>query len=192
MPGNIFTREQDWDSIIRFFTKALDLKPGDPYALNGLGAASAKIGVKTSAMRHFEATIESNPHFPEPRFGKALMLKNQGQLDESAETLESLLREASPVDARSHPVFQRAEQLLASIQKEIRERGGPTNPELLQEKYPAAVWHLLDALKRFDSLDPRRVIEITFEVARLGESLSRSNCGFQQGESFGFLMRDWM
>jgi len=32
------------------------------------------------------------------------------------------------------------------------------------------VWHLLDALKRFDSLDPRRVMEITFEVARLGES----------------------
>ena len=36
------------------------------------------------------------------------------------------------------------------------------------------MWHLLDALKRFDGLDPRRVIEITFEVARLGESLSRS------------------
>jgi hypothetical protein len=32
------------------------------------------------------------------------------------------------------------------------------------------VWHLLDALKRFDSLDLQRVTEITFEVARLGES----------------------
>jgi hypothetical protein len=121
-------------------------------------------------MRHFEAAIGGNPHFPEPRFGKALLLKNQGHLDAAAETLESLLREASQGDARSNPVFQRAEQLLASIQKEIRERGGPTNPELLQEKYPAAVWHLLDALKRFDALDPRRVMEITFEVARLGES----------------------
>ena len=98
------------------------------------------------------------------------MLKNQGHLDTAAETLESLLRDTSPGDARSNPVFQRAEQLLASIQKEIRERGGPTNPELLQEKHPAAVWHLLDALKRFDSLDARRVGEITFEGARLGES----------------------
>ena len=34
---------------------------------------------------------------------------------------------------------------------------------------PAAVWHLLDALKRFENLDARRVAEITFEVARLGE-----------------------
>ena len=100
-------------------------------------------------------------------------MKNQGHLDAAAEALESLLRDASPGDARSNPVFQRAEQLLASIRKKIRERGGPTNPELLQKKYPAAVWHLLDALKRFDSLDPRRVMEITFEVARLGESLSR-------------------
>ena len=49
-------------------------------------------------------------------------------------------------------------KLGAELGEEIRERGGPTNPELLQEKYPAAVWHLLDALKRFDSLDPRRVM----------------------------------
>jgi hypothetical protein len=29
------------------------------------------------------------------------------------------------------------------------------------------VWHLLDALKRFENLDARRVAEITFELARL-------------------------
>ncbi len=95
------------------------------------GAAFAKSGDKASAMRHFEAAIEANPHFPEPRSGKALLLKNQGHLDAAAEALESLLRDTSPGDARSNPVFQRAEQLLASIQKEIRERGGPTNPKLL-------------------------------------------------------------
>jgi hypothetical protein len=36
----------------------------------------------------------------------------------------------------------------------------------------ANLWHL-DALKRFDSHNPQRVMEITFEVARLGERLSR-------------------
>jgi len=111
--------------------------------------------------------------FSNPGFGKALLLRKQGHLDAVAETLESQLREASPSDARSNTVFQRSEQFFPSIRKEIRERGGLTNPELLQEKNPAAVGHLLDALKRFDSLDPRRVMEITFEVARLGESLSR-------------------
>jgi tetratricopeptide (TPR) repeat protein len=91
------------------FTKALDLKPGDPYALNGLGAASAKSGDEASAMQHFEAAIETNPRFLESRFGKALLLKNQGHLDGAAEALDSLLREATPEDARSNPVFQRAE-----------------------------------------------------------------------------------
>ena len=38
-----------------------------------------------------------------------------------------------------------------------------------------------DALKRFDPLDPRRVMEITLEVARLGESLSRT---LRHGENF--------
>ncbi len=113
------------------------------------------------------------------------MLKNQGHLDAAAETLESLLRDASPVNARSHPVFQRAEQLLSLIRKENRERSGPTNPELLQEKYPAAVWHLLDTLKRFDSLDPRRVMEITIEVARLDESLSRRHKDTEKSSSAG-------
>ncbi len=33
-----------------------------------------------------------------------------------------------------------------------------------------AKYLLLDALKRFDSLDSRQVMEITFEIAKLGES----------------------
>jgi hypothetical protein len=32
------------------------------------------------------------------------------------------------------------------------------------------VWHLLDALKRFNFLDPRRVMEITFDVALLAKA----------------------
>ncbi len=48
-----------------------------------------------------------------------------------------------------------------------------SNVSLNSPFYMDHVWHLLEALKRFDSLDPRRVGEITFEVARLGESLSR-------------------
>ena len=83
-------------------------------------------------MWHFEAAIQANLHFPEPRFGRALLLKNQGHLDTVAKTLESLLRDTSPGDARSNPVFQRAEQLFASIRKENRERSGPTHPEKLR------------------------------------------------------------
>jgi tetratricopeptide (TPR) repeat protein len=163
--GNIFTRQQDWTSAIRFFSKALDLKLGDPYALNGLGAAHAKSGQLDQAITAFDAAISANPKMPEPRFGKALALQRQGRLHPAADTLQALIDTASS----NSPIIDQSKKLLAAIESEIREQGGPTNSELLQEKHPAAVWHLLDALKRFENLDARRVAEITFEVARLGE-----------------------
>ena len=167
--GNIFTREQDWTSAIRFFSKALELKPGDLWALNGLGTALAKSVQPAQAASAFDSAIAANPKMLEPRFGKALALRSQGQLAESADTLQALIDTASS----NSPIIDQSKKLLAAIEAEIREQGGPTNPELLQEKHPAAVWHLLDALKRFENLDAQRVGEITFEVARLGQSLSR-------------------
>ncbi len=47
---------------------------------------------------------------------------------------------------------------------------GTTNPELLRKKYPAAVWFLLDALKRFAPMDVEQVRAIAFEIGMLGRS----------------------
>lgn len=47
---------------------------------------------------------------------------------------------------------------------------GTTNPELLREKYPAAVWFLLDALKRYAPMDVEEVRAIAFEIGMLGRS----------------------
>lgn len=47
---------------------------------------------------------------------------------------------------------------------------GTTNPELLRQKHPAAVWFLLDALKRYASMESDQVRAIAFEVAMLGQS----------------------
>jgi tetratricopeptide (TPR) repeat protein len=168
--ANIFTRENDLGSAIRFFTRALELKPGDPYALSGLGAANAKSGHDAQAHECFDAAIAAHPDMFEPRFGKALLLQKQGRLFESAEVLEDLIERTSASGLANHPATNQARSLLASVNAKLREQGGPTNPELLQKKHPAAVWYLLDALKRFDSLDSRRVMEIAFEIAKLGES----------------------
>ncbi|MCX6910882.1 MAG: tetratricopeptide repeat protein [Verrucomicrobia bacterium] len=48
-------------------------------------------------------------------------------------------------------------------------REGTTNPELLRQKHPAAVWHLLNALERYDALPVEKVREIAFEIAILGQ-----------------------
>jgi hypothetical protein len=53
---------------------------------------------------------------------------------------------------------------------ETPSKEGTTNPELLREKYPAAVWFLLDALKRYASMDVEQVRAIAFEIGMLGRS----------------------
>jgi tetratricopeptide (TPR) repeat protein len=160
--GDILTRQQDWTSAIRFFSKALDLKADYPYALNGQ---------PDQAITAFDAAIAAHPKMPEPRFGKVLALQRQARLHPAADTLQAFIDTAGS----NSPIIEQSKKLLAAIESEIREQGGPTNPELLQEKHPAAVWHLLGALKRFENLDARRGAEISFEVARLGVSLSRSH-----------------
>ncbi len=48
-------------------------------------------------------------------------------------------------------------------------REGSTNPQLLRNLHPAAVWHLLSALQRYDKLPLEKVREITLEVGLLGQ-----------------------
>ena len=47
-------------------------------------------------------------------------------------------------------------------------REGTSNPELLRAKHPAAVWFLLDALKRYAGLADEAVRQIALEAALLG------------------------
>ena len=46
---------------------------------------------------------------------------------------------------------------------------GTTNPELLRAKHPAAVWFLLDTLKRFAAMSTPQIHALTLEVARVGQ-----------------------
>jgi len=47
---------------------------------------------------------------------------------------------------------------------------GTTNPALLQQKQPAAVFYFLDAFKRFDGMTPEQVRDVAYEIALLGRS----------------------
>ena len=48
-------------------------------------------------------------------------------------------------------------------------REGITNSELLRQKHPAAVWHLLSALQRYDKLPVEKIREIAFEIGVVGQ-----------------------
>src|SRR5439155_4788 len=45
---------------------------------------------------------------------------------------------------------------------------GTTNPALLREKHPAAVFYFLDALKRFDAMSADEIRDVAFEIALVG------------------------
>lgn len=45
-----------------------------------------------------------------------------------------------------------------------------TNPELLKQKHPAAVWFLLSALERYEKLPIEKVQEIAFEIGMAGQN----------------------
>ena len=53
---------------------------------------------------------------------------------------------------------------------EAAAKEGTTNPTLLREKHPAAVFYFLDALKRFDTMTAEEIRNIAFEIALLGRS----------------------
>lgn len=47
---------------------------------------------------------------------------------------------------------------------------GTTNPALLKQKQPAAVFYFIDAFKRFDTMTPEQVRDVAFEIALLGKN----------------------
>ncbi len=51
---------------------------------------------------------------------------------------------------------------------ELPQKEGTTNPALLREKHPAAVFYFLDAFKRFDAMTPEEVRNVAFEIALVG------------------------
>jgi Tfp pilus assembly protein PilF len=51
---------------------------------------------------------------------------------------------------------------------ETAPKEGTTNPALLHEKHPAAVFYFLDAFKRFDAMKAEEIRNIAFEIALLG------------------------
>jgi hypothetical protein len=47
---------------------------------------------------------------------------------------------------------------------------GTTNPELLKQKQPTAIFYFLDAFKRFETMTPEQVRDVAFEIALLGKN----------------------
>ncbi|HEX7516888.1 MAG TPA: tetratricopeptide repeat protein [Chthoniobacterales bacterium] len=120
--GNIYVKhDRDLETAARFFTRALELKPGDPYALNSLAAVSQELGDNAKAFRCFDEAIASNPEFANAWVGKAMLLNAQTQRAQAVEVLDSMFSCADVMDARSQPIFAEARKLYLAAQIELAE-----------------------------------------------------------------------
>ncbi len=120
--GNIYVKhDRDLATAARFFTRALEIKPGDPYALNGLAAVSQELGDSAKALRCFDEAIESHPEFANAWLGKAILFHRQNQPTQVVEGLDAMFSRAEIMDARSQPIFAEARKLYLSAQCELAE-----------------------------------------------------------------------
>jgi len=120
--GNIYVKhDRDLATASRFFARALELKPGDPYALNSLAAVSQELGDAAKALQCFDEAIASQPEFANAWVGKAILLNTQDQPAQAIEVLDSMFSRAEVMDVRSQPIFAEARKLYLSAQRELAE-----------------------------------------------------------------------
>lgn len=120
--GNIYMKHDvDLATAARFFTRALELKPGDPYALNGLAAASQKLGDSAKALECFDEAIAAHPEFANAWLGKAIVFDREDKTSRVIEVLDLMFSRAEVMDARSQPVFTEARKLYLSAKSELSE-----------------------------------------------------------------------
>lgn len=123
--GNIYVKhDRDLPTAARFFTRALELKPGDPYALNGLATASQELGDSAKALKCFDEAITAHPEFANAWLGKAIVFNREDKPAQVIEVLDSMFSRAEMMDARSQPVFAEARKLYLSAQGELAKAKG--------------------------------------------------------------------
>ena len=105
--GNLNFR-QNFALAERYFRRAVELSPHDPYAWNGMGAMYIEKQDYQKAVAAFESAIAANPKFPNAYLGLARALAEQGELRSAFEALERMYATSVVQDARSLPMIEHA------------------------------------------------------------------------------------
>lgn len=124
--GNIYAKDpKEWATAEKFLRRALEIAPGDPWALNGLATIAGQRGQADEAVRLFQQAIASKPELPNAHHGLAVAYHRSHQPDLSLRALDELFGKARTQDARSRPVFEQARRLYAELQSARAERQHP-------------------------------------------------------------------
>jgi tetratricopeptide (TPR) repeat protein len=121
--GNLYARNQkDWATAEKFLRRAMEISPGDPWALNGVAAITAQRGQTDEAIQLFEQAIVANPDLPNTYFGLGVTFHRTGRPGLAIQALDRLFSRARAEDARAKQVFDQARALYAKVQDEMTEQ----------------------------------------------------------------------
>jgi Tfp pilus assembly protein PilF len=140
--ANLYSKyDNDFVTAEKFYRRALEVTPTDPWALNGLGALKMERGQPQEALQCFDEAVSAHPQFANALYGKAMVLQSLGELSRSAETLRTLFHQAEYQDARSAPVFENARHLLLEVERTLADKRFPDTFKAV-ESYRADVERL--------------------------------------------------
>jgi tetratricopeptide (TPR) repeat protein len=121
--GNLYAKNpEELPTAEKFLRRALELSPGDAWALNGVAAITAQRGKMDEAIQLFEQAVAANPALPNPYYGLGVTYQRAGRLEESIAALERLFQNAKMQDSRSQFVFEPGRQLYGDVQGALVEK----------------------------------------------------------------------
>lgn len=115
--ANLYAKQRnDFAKARIFYQRALELKPGDPWALNGFAAAEAEAGHDDEALKLFSRAIAADATLANPYCGKAMVLLRGGRASEAVETLERMFATSKALDARSGQILTEGRRIYSEAQ----------------------------------------------------------------------------
>ena len=132
--GNVYVQfDGDLTAAERFYRTAYRLSPDDVFLLNNYGTLKAKQGYLDEARALFQQAIESDPCYPNSRYGLALSYEKDGQLDRALVALEELFAQPQSQDPRSKPVYDEARALYLDVNRRIAQDSHTETMERLRQ-----------------------------------------------------------
>jgi cytochrome c-type biogenesis protein CcmH/NrfG len=114
--GNIYLgQKRDFATGERFMRRALEIKPEDAWAVNGLAAALHKQDRFEEALPLFDRAISLNPDFPNAYLGKAHVLEALSRPVEALDALTALFSRSRAQDVRTQGLFGAARNVFARL-----------------------------------------------------------------------------
>ena len=140
--GNIFIKQNDVESAMRYYEKALQYHPDDVIAVNNVAAAYVEQGLLDKALETFDRALAIDDSYPNTYYGKALVLVRQGKDRDAWEILQKAGTAAMPRPENPH-VIEEMNKLKMSVAYRLASRGDGLR----------AIGKCINELKEFGGID---------------------------------------